>query len=196
MSATPKTILTGEFAGLRFLLTENQTQTWAGLYEREVYRWLRKLARGAKSAVDVGADCGLYTTYFLKRGLETVAIEPRFPPRFHENLRLNGVDPARLALREEFITSLDGLCGVACPCVVKMDIDGPEADLLAASPKFLGLADVRWIIETHSPESEAGCESALRSHGYRTRIIPNAWWRAIVKERRPIPHNRWLVAYR
>lgn len=56
--------------------------------------------------------------------------------------------------------------------------------------------DCRLLIETHSPAAETGCLEQLRLMGYETRIIGPAWWRTIIPERRLIPHNRWLSAWR
>jgi FkbM family methyltransferase len=35
------------------------------LQERELYGWIRRLAAGIRTAVDVGANDGMYTLYFL-----------------------------------------------------------------------------------------------------------------------------------
>ena len=36
----------------------------------------------------------------------------------------------------------------------------------------------------------------LERNGFRVRIVPNAWWRVVLPEQRPVELNRWLVAYR
>ena len=81
------------------------------------------------------------------------------------------------------------------PILVKMDIDGGETDALAGAPELIRRRDSRWIIETHSPELELQVIAALSGFGKTVQVVPNAWWRVAVPELRPIPHNRWLVAF-
>ena|SRR2546428_2661464 len=80
------------------------------------------------------------------------------------------------------------------PILLKVDIDGGEANLLESAEGCKYLQDLRWVIETHSKELEGQCIHWLRFHGYDTRIIRNAFWRCILPEQRPLAHNRWLVA--
>jgi hypothetical protein len=82
------------------------------------------------------------------------------------------------------------------PCLIKVDVDGAEVDVLAGARMLNTQPGVRWLIETHSAELEAGCVRQLESFGFTTRIVPNAWWRVLVLETRPIAHNRWLVAWK
>jgi hypothetical protein len=186
----------------------HQTQYILGLHEREVHRWLPTLARGALSAVDIGAASGEYSLYFLARtGAEQVfAFDPDLVSReeFMANLDLNTYanDP-RLHIFSTYIRGTTGpdaltldelLPKLRLPCVVKIDVDGAEADILAGGDAMLRTHQVRWLIETHSAELERECAGRLKEHGYHVTIIRNAWWRAIVPEQRPIAHNRWLVA--
>jgi hypothetical protein len=73
----------------------------------------------------------------------------------------------------------------------KVDIDGGECDVL---PGLIGLPTI--LIETHSKDLEEVCTAFLEEHGYATRVIRNARWRALWPEYRPLEHNRWLVAER
>ena len=43
---------------------------------------------------------------------------------------------------------------------------------------------------------EQECLRILRDAGYRTIVVPNAWWRHFVPELRPLELNHWLVAFR
>jgi hypothetical protein len=52
------------------------------------------------------------------------------------------------------------------------------------------------IFETHSLELEVDCIAYLKERGYVVKIIKNGWWRFLVKEIRPIEHNRWFCAYK
>jgi precorrin-6B methylase 2 len=204
----PRTVQTGAFRGIRLNLDRrSQSQWYVGSFEREVYPWLSRLSQGAQGAVDIGAASGEYALYFLmKTAARVIAFEPE-PESFESlcgNLRLNGLEGAsRLELCPKFLAATGGPNQVtpAClaariltPCLIKMDIDGPEAEVLKSSAELLSLPDVRWLIETHSLDLENQCIAILESFGYSVTIVRNAWWRAITTEQHPIPHNRWLVA--
>jgi len=207
----PRTILQGIFRGVRLHLDlHSELQIYAGLYEQETYADVRRLARGCRSLVDLGAAKGEFSIYFLRReGVErVVAAEPAESERalFEANLGLNALqsDP-RLRIHAGFAgegpgpawRTLDELAAdLPEPVFLKIDIDGPEAEVLATGRRMLTGKDCRLLIETHSPEAELGCDRQLRELGYRTKIIDPAWWRVILPEHRPIPHNRWLVAWR
>ena len=186
----------------------HQSQYILGLHEREVYRWLPILTHAIKSAVDIGAASGEYTLYFLARtpARQVLAFDPDPSIRneFNSNIRLNNfTGDARLRTFTDYIRSKPGPTSVTLdellprlelPCAVKIDVDGGEMDILNGGIAMLGTHQVSWLIETHSVELERDCAALLTNHGYRVTIIPNAWWRVIVPEQRPIPHNRWLVA--
>jgi hypothetical protein len=72
---------------------------------------------------------------------------------------------------------------------------GCEIDVLRSGRQLLRSSNVRWLIETHSPDLESECLRFLTDFGYQTQMIPNAWWRCFVPEERT-KHNRWLVASR
>jgi hypothetical protein len=77
---------------------------------------------------------------------------------------------------------------------VKADVEGAEADVLRGADAFMRRGGVAWLIETHSAPLEAECLAILRGRGYDPRVITPAWWRVVVPEARPIPHNQWIVA--
>jgi len=207
----PRTVQFGLLAGLRLELDlRSEFLIWLGSYEAETFADIRRLLRGCRGAVDLGAAKGDLTIHFLRQpGIAAVvAVEPleREREQFAANLALNGLagDP-RLQIHPGFAgtgapplwRTLDDLAaGLAAPLFFKVDIDGPEAEVLATGRETLRTQDCRLLIETHSPEAEAGCISLLRELGYTVKVIPNAWWRIFIPERRPIPHNRWLAASR
>jgi hypothetical protein len=205
-----RTILTGPLKGIRMHLDlRTQTQFYLGLFERELHPWMVLFSKNVRSVVDIGAADGEYTLFaLLKTNAERVmTFEPSSEAVEHlqRNLDANGLaDCDRLDLHARFVgsadspssISIDALCdSILTPCLLKMDIDGGEAELLgAASTRLLGVSGLPWVIETHSISLEKACASILRTHGYRTRIIPNAWWRALIPEQRVSEQNRWLVA--
>lgn len=204
-----RTIRLGCFRGLKMNLDlASQTQVYLGLFERELYRPLEKLAKGVRTAIDIGAAHGEYTLYFLVKTQATTvyAFEPSLElrARLLSNVHLNTpVSGVRLKLSGKYVgcsteantCNLDSLVPMTkSPCLVKIDIDGGEVDVLKGAEKFLQLPQIRWIVETHSPKLESDCISMFERAGYHAQIIGNAWWRYIVPEQRPIEQNRWLIA--
>ena len=207
----PREPVAGLWRGIKMNLDlSSQAQLYFGLWEREVGRWVLRLGKGIGSAVDVGAGQGEYTLYFLLRSTaQTVlAVEPSAAERssLEGNLRLNGLlaEP-RLRLfkgRAAAVSAagtarLDSLVsGAASPFLVKVDVDGGEVEVLDGALELLHRADTRWVIETHAMELERECLARFAAEGYQSRIVPNAWWRALAPERRPVEQNRWLVAWK
>lgn len=185
-----------------------QTQFLLGLWEREIYSDLRAFTAEAKTGIDVGAAEGVFSLYFLSQAkikrvfaFEYQSILWDMPT----NLNINGFgDDPRLMVIDKYVAShtddnhctLDSFAaGLEGPCVVKVDVDGGEEEVLRGADKLLDRKDVSWIIETHSEELEKGCVQLFTLKGLTARIRKNAWWRFFIPEGRPIPHNRWLVAW-
>jgi hypothetical protein len=192
------------------LSLRSQTQLYVGLFEKEIHRWLNRLSTGIVTAIDIGAADGEYTLYFLTKtaALQVFAFEPDTHSFAHlcENLRLNELDQSqRLEISTKLLgvsdteheIRLDSLAtSVQVPCLIKMDVDGAEEEILRGAKTINTLPDVRWLIETHSKQLESLCEGILAAAGFETTIIPNAAWRSFVPEQRPIAHNRWLAAWK
>ncbi len=207
----PRVIQSGPFRGLKMELDlRGQTQVYLGLFEREVHPWVTELSRGIHTAIDIGSAQGEYLLYFLSRtpAQQVLGFEPDETcwPALRRNLALNALtDDPRLSLSNQFISanndhrnvSLDALLPrIGGPCLIKMDVDGQEANILAGASQFLAQAQARWIVETHSVELEREVIGIFHDAGYQTRIVTQAWWRRFVPEHRPGPQNRWLVATR
>ena len=207
----PRAIKGGLLKGVRMHLDlASQTQMYLGLWEREIQGWSRRLCAGIRTALDVGAAPGDYTLYCLMKtpAEQVFAFDPSVKgcASLNANIALN---PGNLAQRlivthklvgtrdNETECSLDSfLSRVKSPCFTKIDVEGAEANVLKGATGLLKLPAARWLIETHSLEQENECIDILRQNDYLTHIIPNAWWRCILPELRPIEHNRWLVAVR
>jgi hypothetical protein len=182
----------------------HQSQRYWGLDERELVAAFRRFIPACRSLIDVGANDGYYTMAFLQsKAARVIACEPDTPmEQLLANARANGFETGeRFTAERRFVGSGEGCVSIAelvkdlpRPIFLKVDIDGGEVDLLQSAEGCDCLSDMRWLIETHSKELEAGCISWLQAHGYQTRIIYNAPWRVLLPEQRPIPHNRWLVA--
>lgn len=209
--ARPRTIQGGPFKGITMELSlQNQTQIYLGLFEKETHPWLARLSEGVTTAVDIGAAHGEYALYFLMKTMATkvFVFEPcaRSLALLDNNLKLNGLNHAeRLEISSKFlgdseseqVTRLDRLAtSVSTPCLIKMDVDGAEEQVLRGAKALNRLPGVRWLIETHSKDLEVACRELLTETGFQVCIISNAWWRLFIPEMRPIEHNRWLAAWK
>ena len=120
------------------------------------------------------------------------------------NLKLNRFrDSSRLEISSKFVSATNNekecslgsfVPSMAFPCLVKMDVEGGEVDILKGCPQSLRESQSRWLIETHSKPLEEERIRILQPAGFQVRIIPNAWWRIFLPELRIHAHNRWLVA--
>lgn len=205
---SPRVIWAGLFRGIRMNLDLScRSQLFLGLFEREISPWVARLSTHINTAVDIGAGEGEYTLYFLLRSpaSRVLAFEPSAVARaqLEENLVLNGSGTDRLFLSSKSVGLRDSadectldsaLAGLPPPYLIKMDVDGGEADILLGAGGVLATKRAYWIIETHSLQLERRCVEILTRRGYLARVVPNAWWRIVLPEQRPSAHNRWLVA--
>lgn len=182
----------------------SRSQRMFGLDECELRPWLRRWLPGIVTCVDVGANDGYYTLIFLASGANRVlACEPG--PAVDvllENASLNGWRPdgrfevvtRPIGFRDGEVRMDDLLRDGRGPILVKIDVDGCELDVLAGAEAVGRRRDTFWIVETHSEELEAGCARWFQERGWSPRVVRNAWWRAMLPERRHGDLNRWIVA--
>ena len=208
-SLRPRRIRFGLLRGWRFVVDPlEKSQRLLGLDEKEIASHVRAATEHSRTAVDVGAHDGWYSTFFASRPNISRVIacdhNPRVVDRLKENLNLNGLQ-GKVAVHVTSVgrsntpgcRSLDDLlAGEAAPFVIKVDIDGGELDALAGGATVLRDQDCSLIVETHSLDLERACIKHLKGLGYETTVIPIGWYRRFVPELRPIPHNRWFVASR
>lgn len=205
--SSPRNVLAGILRGLQFEINpSNQTQIWLGLQERELYPFFTKLSQDIEMAIDVGAADGFYTLFLLHKtsARHVIAFEPqdscleqlrknialnRMPSSTQFTLNTSCVGTSEAHMKLDDLTVSDG------PCLIKIDTEGAERDILNSAHKFLAKRNSRWIIETHSKELEKDCENILQKHGFKTQILGPAWWRVFIPELRVMDHNRWLIAY-
>lgn len=178
-----------------------------GVYEPSIRSPLRKQSRRAKVYYDIGANAGYYTFLFASQeAVESVhAFEPnaRLLAEFERNMELNpGLSP-KITLHR--VALGNGKAGVMLdeymrkhrlpmPDLVKIDVDGPEAEILRGSREILAARRTTWVVETHSAPLEREVESLFREAGYRTRFPPGPFWlRWFPEERLDLP-NRHLIA--
>lgn len=204
-----RAIKTGPLKGIKLHFDlSHMSQIFLGLYERETFPWFRRFSQGIETGLDIGVCYGEYTAFLLLKtpAKRVFAFEPcpEMQVKMAENLKANAIDEdPRLTVVKKYVNgyidtnevTLDSMIDqFVSPIFAKMDVDTLEAVILGGAEKFLVHHDVRWIIETHSPELEKQCIQILEKFGYKTKIIRNAWWRIFIPELRPAGHNRWLVA--
>jgi precorrin-6B methylase 2 len=204
----PRRVVSGIFRGiiLQLELTWG-LQMWLGLYEREVQPVMNTMLRRAGSCVDIGAGYGEIPCLCLTRhpSLPVVAIEPNTDSLHYlrRNLELNAFANPRLKILPLFAgegppathrSLTEIVADLPTPVFIKLDVDGPEAEILQAAHGWLAARQALLLIETHSFEAEEKITRQLAGLGYSVRLVRPAWWRNLIPEKRPLPHNRWLVA--
>ena len=207
-TAGPRQILFGLNRGVSMNLDlASDTQTYVGVGERELARYFLELSQGIETAIDVGGSVGFYALFFLTKtsAKRVICFEPDVGcfGSIEANLALNYLkaDP-RFEIVNKFVgskdddqfVSLDSLADkIATPCLVKIDVEEAEVDVLNGASRLLTRPGVRWIVETHTAAIEKECLAIFEKAGRTPQIVDKAWWRAVVPEMRPTPHNRWLV---
>jgi methyltransferase FkbM-like protein len=178
-----------------------------GFYEPSIRSFLKRQTRRAAVYYDIGSNVGYYSLLFASqepvRSVHAFEPNPRLTADFERNMQLNpGLSPKitlhRLALG-------NGMAGVKLddyireqklppPDLVKIDVDGPEAEILRGSSALLAAKQTAWMVETHSAPLELEVEALFRDAGYQTRFPPEPFWlRWFPEERMHLP-NRHLVA--
>ena len=189
---------------IMYLDFQSQLQRYLGLDEREIKTTVKDLIGRCRTLIDVGANDGYYTLAFLRSNADSViACEPSGAwTQVVTNAKANGYSVGnRFQIVDTPIGSGDGcislaevLRGKIEPIFIKVDVDGAELDVLQSAEGCMALMDISWIVEIHSHKLEDGCQNWLRQHGYKTKIIDNAWWRIFIPELRPPEINRWILA--
>jgi hypothetical protein len=207
-----RSIRFGAARGLRMRIDPNaKTQRVFGLDEREIQSEFVRFARWADTLLDVGSSDGYYGLIFRRHNpdgtIHLIDADPDFAAQQRAHFELNFPGAPLPTIHSRLVGAPDAaepshlILSRDLPLrgrrvFFKIDVDGWELDILRSAEALLPHAECRFLIETHSAELERNCTEFLATRGFTVRIIPNAWWRAIIPEHRPIPHNRWLSAYR
>lgn len=199
-------ILSGPAKGMFINYDLNhRLQHLLGLYEREIYPYLRKGVKKSNVLIDIGANDGYYVLAFLKSGKKVIACEPGdISTQIISNAALNNYRESENFIIEKrligpgeqpgFLGMDTMLKNMQPPFFILVDIDGGESDLLDSCGDDFNYKGASWLVETHSKELEDKCIDFFRRHRYNVTIIKNAWWRKFIPEQRPLEHNRWLFA--
>jgi FkbM family methyltransferase len=177
---------------------------WLGLYEYEIHRHLRRLCPPGAHAVDIGGADGVYAIAFARlsgRPCVTFEGDKDALARIRRHLAANPAAAHQVAVVPSFVgavsdpganvIALDDVDLDEPPSLLKIDVEGAEADVLLGARGLLARHHPHLVVETHGLAEERTCGELLLSHGYVPRIVPR---RRRLREDRPTPHNRWLVA--
>jgi hypothetical protein len=196
------TIRLGVFRGVKTIASPSKSvQIRLGLWEQETYRYIRRAAHEASWVIDIGAGSGELSIFFDSRTTaEPIIAVEAWDARFlRRNIELNR--SRRIEVLEQYLgieTDRVSLNSLKVPRdqrgFIKLDADFAEFSILQSGERLLAEGKPLLLVETHSSSLERDCCAFLRQLGYSTKIIPNAWWRAIIPEQRPLDHNRWFWA--
>ena len=200
----------GPAAGLRLdlRLPDVPVDMYLGLFEWEVWRHMRTMLRPGMTSVDVGGHLGWYSLIFARHTQAHVwSFEP--DPDAAAVLRRNCEQNPECG---RHVTVLGGKCSAAgddpeheialdsfasassAAGLIKVDVDGPEAKVLAGGERTLREVHPHVVVETHSRDLERECAELLVSCNYRPLVVTTRQlWH--LQQNRPGDHNRWLVAY-
>lgn len=188
---------------------EAPVHLYVGSLEAELRGAWRRILRPDLVSWDVGSHEGAYAFAFARRtGGEVVAIECNADAlgRLRRNIAANGVTGDRVRVVETFVDraagpdregvpvrTLDELLAddTPAPGLLKIDVEGGEGAVLAGATEVLRTHRPAVVVETHGPGPEEEAAAILRDADYRVLLVPQ---RERLREHRPNPRNRWLVA--
>lgn len=199
-------ILSGPARGARMeLVLAREKAYWAGTYERPTQAALVRLSARDATAWDLGAHVGFFALLLGRRTSGVVAVEasPSNVVRLRRNVELNR---ARVEVVHAAVSATDGVVTLAphaesfmwkvgpgdervdavtldgllerfgAPALVKLDVEGAEADALEAAPRLLA-ARPAFVVEMHGDDARDRVLAALRAAGYTVDLLGP--WRAV-----------------
>lgn len=180
---------------------------WLGLFESELAPYVRQFCAPGIPCVDVGGYNGYYALVFAllaRAPVRTYDADESARTRTLNNLALNPAAGSYVEFRLARVGAQtrpslgevrldDDLATWPAVGLLKIDVEGAEADVLRGATGILRDRRPKLIVETHASELEHECGEILLSHGYTPVVVTPRRWLA---QNRPAQHNRWLVAGR
>lgn len=179
-----------------------ETRLFLGLYEAELNRHLRAIARPGYRSFDIGGQYG-YDALILAKltgaAVCSVEVDPLLAAEIRENAAANPRLPS-IVVETAFVGASVGDGHVTIdalaerhfvPDLLKLDIEGGEVDALRGATRVLGERRPAILLEVHGREIEWECLEILRAAGYPPpTVVDRRRW---LPEHRPLEHNRWLI---
>jgi hypothetical protein len=186
----PCTIRGGAAKGLKcFLDLQISSQIWLGLYEKSLQKWLGQCMKPGMYCLDIGASDGTVCLMMARLAGPTgyvYAFEPgsRFP-LIDKTVELNrGAPLAKVQTFQAFVGAASAPAGPGgLPTVaidqliadgkikrvdlVKIDVDGPEVQVLNGMRKALADFHPHLFVEVHSRELLEQVEAITKPLGYQ-----------------------------
>ncbi|MGL4514105.1 MAG: FkbM family methyltransferase [Lacipirellulaceae bacterium] len=207
----PRRIRGGALRGRRFHLDlQADTQCWRGVYEQELQAWLTRVVRPESVCLDVGAAEGWVTLQIALLATQgtTDAFEPSARGDWIDrNLALNADRPlGAVTIQRTLVGAVDsspqgdvpGMIsldryareqGIERVDVLKIDVDGPELEVLDGANWLLQNLRPAVCVEAHSHDLLRGTLERLERAGYACRVVePPA------HEHRPLGYNPTVFA--
>jgi len=206
--SVPTRIRRGPFRGATIVMNPRHSlRKVAGLYEHELNDWLERCLPNVSRVIDVGANDGYFTfgcaAAFKRLGIdaEIIAIEAqsqhvaqlRASMARSANARIEIIHALAGSAESGDTITLDSL-GIADPrrTLIKIDVEGAEADVIAGAARWLNPSNY-FLIEVHSAPLLAHLLSAFSNRGVHVDRVDQQplWW--LGREHRDAD-NWWLVS--
>jgi cbb3-type cytochrome oxidase subunit 3 len=199
------TIRGGALKGRRFSLDLHlDTQVWRGIYEEALQQWLLKHVQPGSVCFDVGAAEGWATLLMALLSSQAGIVHAFEPSRrgdaIDKNLAANNdvplaqvnvervfVGACSTSTIERVVVSVDDYCssnGVQRLDVLKIDVDGPELEVLEGARSSISRFRPAICVEAHSHSLCAEVINFLHENGYTTRTAEPP-----PHEHRPLEYN-------
>src|SRR5215208_4534567 len=184
-------VLAGALKGLRFRFNlRSDTQKWRGVYERSVQQWLKECVKSGSTCLDIGAAEGYFTVLMAKlAGPDGVvcAFEPSElceRVMYHVELNRRNHDLAPVSVYKQFVVnqssngdpssvSVDDVvhsASVKRVDVIKIDVDGAEADVVRGAHRTLERFHPHLCVEVHSRDLLTEVQRIVGRYGYILRL--------------------------
>jgi hypothetical protein len=180
---------------------DGQTGLYIGLYEIELNRHLRSIARPGYRCFDIGGQVG-YDALVLAKLTGAAVVSVECEAELVQEIERNAAANPDLDVTavQGFVADTPGDGRVTIdaladeyfvPDLLKIDIEGGEVSALHGAAQILAERRPAILLEVHAQDLEWQCLDVLRAAGYGPPIVVDR--RRWLPDLRPLPHNRWLV---
>ena len=205
----------GPFRGAQLVLNpRNSLRKILGLYEHELNDWLEQALRRVTRLLDVGANDGYFTfgcaAAFRRLGkaAEIIAFEPeaRYVALLRESAAAQTKSSVRFEIVQAFVgreskpgmVMLDTVRSTSdnpndkTNTLIKIDVDGPEVDVIEGGRSWLHPSNV-CVIEVHEERFFDPLRAIFAEHEMRLMLVNQRPIPLLGREQRP-ENNWWLVS--